>query len=341
MTISASLKPLDLRDELEAANMKGKNLTFLDDYSKEELGHLFKAAELLEPYSKNQIPLLANKLLYTLFFQPSTRTRCSHEVAMHRLGGRVITETDPMGHSAMAKNESLYDGIRVISQYADVLVLRHGDSEQVLSTLERLGSDACPIISGGYGHVTHPTQGLLDMYTALRALKKPFEDMRIIISTPDLSRARSGQSFALGAARMGAHIIYTGSSGLRTPQVLIDKLKSMGASFEEHFDLTHDENVELMTRADLLYLPGSSLKKEEPNREVFVRKVANHYLYLNDLEYIKKKTGRVVGIMHSLPRNDFEFEQSLDKSEFELYFKQIGFSIPLRMALLASICGVN
>ena len=58
MTISASLKPLDLRDELEAANMKGKNLTFLDDYSKEELGHLFKAAELLEPYSKNQIPLM-------------------------------------------------------------------------------------------------------------------------------------------------------------------------------------------------------------------------------------------------------------------------------------------
>ena len=115
MTISASLKPLDLRDELEATNMKGKNLTFLDDYSKEELGHLFKAAELLEPYSKNQIPLLANKILYTLFFQPSTRTRCSHEAAMHRLGGRVITETDPMGHSAMAKNESLYDGIRVIS----------------------------------------------------------------------------------------------------------------------------------------------------------------------------------------------------------------------------------
>ena len=146
--------------------------------------------------------------------------------------------------------------------------------------------------------MTHPTQGLLDMYTALRALKKPFEDMRIIISTPDLSRARSGQSFALGAARMGAHIIYTGSSGLRTPQVLIDKLKSMGASFEEHFDLTHDENVELMARADLLYLPGSSLKKEDPNREDFMRKVANHYLYLNDLEYIKKKTGRVVGIMH-------------------------------------------
>ena len=342
MTISASLKPLDLRDELEATNMKGKTDLPLDDHSKGrnsgisgrgdvediypedvqvEIGKAItaregtdaaiiacgemvypslKAAELLEPYSKNQIPLLANKLLYTLFFQPSTRTRCSHEVAMHRLGGRVITETDPMGHSAMAKNESLYDGIRVISQYADVLVLRHGDSEQVLSTLERLGSDSCPIISGGYGHVTHPTQGLLDMYTALRALKKPFEDMRIIISTPDLSRARSGQSFALGAARMGAHIIYTGSSELRTPQVQLDKLRSMGASFSPII-----------------------------------------ICISNDPEYIKKKTGRVVGIMHSLPRNDFEFEQRIDKSEFELYFKQIGFSIPLRMALLASICGVN
>ena len=93
MTISASLKPLDLRDETRSPpTLKGKNLTFLDDYSKEELGHLFKAAELLEPYSKNHIPgRLPNKLLYTLFFQPSTRTRCSHEVAMHRLGGRVIT----------------------------------------------------------------------------------------------------------------------------------------------------------------------------------------------------------------------------------------------------------
>ncbi len=341
MSITASLKPLDVRDELVATGMKGKHITFLDDWSKEQLEHLFKAAELLEPYSKNLVPLLAGKLLYTLFFQPSTRTRGSHEAAMHRLGGSVITETDPMDKSAMAKNESLYDGIRVISQYADVLVLRHGDSGGVLSTLDRLGKDACPIISGGYGHVTHPTQGLLDMYTALRALKKPFEEMRIVISTPDLSRARSGHSFALGAARMGAHIIYTGTRELRTPAVQLEKLARMGASFEEHFDLSHDENIELMTGADLLYLPGSSLKTNDPDREDFLRKVKNHHLSLADLEGIKRKTGRTVGIMHSLPRNEFEFDQSLDHSEFELYFKQIGFSIPLRMALLAAVCGIN
>ena len=241
----------------------------------------------------------------------------------------------------MAKNESLYDGIRVISQYADVLVLRHGDSDEVFATLKRLGKHACPIISGGFGHVTHPTQGLLDMYTAYRVLDKPFDKMRIIISTPDLSRARSGQSFALGAARMGAHIIYTGTSELRTPEVIINKFKAMGASFEEHFDNDKERNIELMADADLLYLPGSSLRKEDPNREDFLKKVADYAFTLNDLEKLKKRTGKAIGIMHSLPRNDFEFDQNIDNTEFELYFKQIGYSVPLRMALLGAVCGVN
>lgn len=341
MALSTSLEPANIKDTLEKTGMKGKNMIFLDDWSKEQLGALFDAAKMLEPYSRSQLDLLQGKILYTLFFQPSTRTRCSHEAAMLRMGGRVITEGDPLTNSAMAKNECLHDGIRVLSQYADVLVLRHGDSDEVFSTLDRLGQYACPIISGGFGHVTHPTQGLIDMYTAFRVLPKPFEDMRIIISTPDLSRARSGQSFALGAARMGAHIIYTGTSELRTPEVLIKKLKDMEASFEEHFDNTKEQNLELMASADLLYLPGSSLKKEDPNREDFLKKVESYTFTLSDLQNISKKTGKSIGIMHSLPRNDFEFDQKIDNTEFQLYFKQIGYSIPLRMALLASICGIN
>ncbi len=341
MALSTDLKPMNIKDTLEATGMKGKNMIFLDDWSRDQLAALFRAAELLEPFSRTQLDLLKGKILYTLFFQPSTRTRCSHEAAMLRMGGRVITETDPLHNSAMAKNESLHDGIRVLSQYADVLVLRHGDSDEVFSTLERLGDHACPIISGGFGHVTHPTQGLLDVYTAYRVIDKPLSEMRIIISTPDLSRARSGQSFALGAARMGAHIIYTGTSELKTPDVVRDKLTAMGASFEEHFDLDKAGNLDLMANADLLYLPGSSLKKDDPNREDFMKKVANHAFTLEDLQNLKKKTGRAIGIMHSLPRNDFEFDQAIDNTEFQLYFKQIGYSIPLRMALLAAICGVN
>lgn len=341
MALPKSLTTVDLRNTLEATGMKGKNMVFLDDWSREQLGALFDAAEMLEPYSRNKIDLMDGKTLYTLFFQPSTRTRCSHEVAMRRLGGSVITETDPMTNSAMAKNESLHDGIRVISQYADLLVLRHGNDEQVFEAIDRLGENSCPIISGGFGHVTHPTQGLLDMYSAKRYLGKPFENMTIVISTPDLSRARSGQSFALGAARMGAKILYTGAGDLRTPGVVLDKLKAMGADFEEHFDLNREENIELMASADLLYLPGSSLKKEDPNREDFLKKVANHHIKLEDLENIKKKTGKTIGIMHSLPRNDFEFDQSIDNTEYQLYFRQIGFSVPLRMALISAIVGIH
>ena len=332
---------MDIRDTLAATGMKGRNMIYLDDWSRDQLAALFESARLLEPYSRSQLDLLKGKILYTLFFQPSTRTRCSHEAAMLRMGGRVVTETDPLHNSAMAKNESMYDSIRVISQYADVLVLRHGDSDEVFAALDRLGPHACPIISGGFGHVTHPTQGLLDIYTAFRVVDKPLSEMRIIISTPDLSRARSGQSFALGAAQMGAHIIYTGASELRTPEVVKNKLKAMNASFEEHFDLDKKGNIELMAGADLLYLPGSSLKKEDPNREDFMRKVANHHFTLSDLQALKKRTGRAIGIMHSLPRNDFEFDQAIDNTEFQLYFKQIGYSVPLRMALLAAICGTN
>ncbi len=341
MPLSVDLKPMNIKDKLEETGMKGKDMIFLDDWSREQLNALFEAAQMLEPFSRQQLSLLNGKVLYSLFFQPSTRTRCSHEVAMFRMGGRVLNETDPLHNSSMAKNESLHDAIRVISESADVLVLRHGDSDDVFATLEKLGKYRCPIISGGFGHVTHPTQGLLDVYTAYRVVGKPLSDMKIIISTPDLSRARSGQSFALGAARMGAHIIYTGASELKTPDVIREKLKAMGASFEEHFDLDKKGNLALMEKADLLYLPGSSLKKEDPNREDFMKKVANHHLTLKDLQDLKKKTGRAIGIMHSLPRNDFEFEDAIDNTEFQLYFKQIGYSVPLRMALIGAICGVN
>ena len=92
---------------------------------------------------------------------------------MFRLGGNVLTESNPLISSSAAKNESLYDSIRVISQYADVLVLRHPDDERVLADIKLLGKDSVPIISGGYGDVTHPTQGLLDMSTAWRWLGGP------------------------------------------------------------------------------------------------------------------------------------------------------------------------
>ena len=343
MVLTSEFAPKDIYTQIERTGIQGRNLTFIDDLSPDELENLFFTAEMLEPFWRSGLELLRHRILCTLFFQPSTRTRFSHETAMYRLGGNVLTESNPLISSAAAKNESLYDSIRVISQYADVLVLRHPDDERVLADIEQLGADTVPIISGGYGNVTHPTQGLLDMYTAWRVLGGDFSAMTVMIATPDLSRARSGQSFALGLARMGARIVYSGTTGLRTPDVILEKLDAVNGNYEEHNDLTIAQQEDLIADEgiDLLYLPGCSVKKGDPGRDDFMKKMEEYYFTVDGLSRIQKKSGKTVGVMHSLPRNEGEFDFGIDATQHELYFKQIGFSVPLRMSLLANIVGAS
>ena len=165
---------------------------------------------------------------------------------MFRLGGNVITESNPLVSSAAAKGESLYDSLRVTSQYADVIVLRHPD-EGVIDTIEQLGSDASPIISGGYGNVTHPTQGLLDMYTAYRALGGDFQrNDRYDRYSGLVKGANPGSLSDLVWHVWGPKLIYSGTTGLGVPPVIRAKLKAMNANFTEVNDLTigqHEENA--------------------------------------------------------------------------------------------------
>ena len=343
MVLTPDFGPRDIYAQVEKTAIKGRHLTFIDNLSSDELDNVFLTAEMFEPYWRSGLELLRHRILCTLFYQPSTRTRFSHETAMYRLGGNVLTESNPLVSSSAAKNESLYDSIRVISQYADVLVLRHPDDERVLADIELLAGDTIPIISGGYGNVTHPTQGLLDMYTAWRVLGGDFSTMSVMIATPDLSRARSGQSFALGLARMGARIVYSGTTGLRTPDVIREKLDGMNATYVEHNDLTIRQQEDLIADEgiDLLYLPGCSVKKGDPGRDDFMKKMEEYYFTVDGLEKIREQSGKTVGVMHSLPRNEGEFDFGIDQTAHELYFKQIGFSVPLRMSLIANIIGLN
>ena len=227
-------------------------------------------------------------------------------------------------------------------EYADVIVMRHPDDKEALQALNATEGYCAPVISGGYGHVTHPTQGLLDAYTCWRAFGD-LSKVTVAIATPDLSRARSGHSFALTLAAMGAKIIYSGTSALPMPEVVRRKLTAMGAHFEEHFDLIKKENEMLYMdkKVDLIYLPGCSVKKDDPNRADFERKMANFYISLEMLKTIKEKTGKTVGLHHSLPRNPGEFDFNIDNTEHQLYFRAIGFSVALRMALLAAVVGVR
>jgi len=338
LAITADFAPSCVKKELDATELKGKNLEFLTDLTKDRYNHLFKAAEMIEPFWRTGLNLMSGKVLGALFFQPSTRTRFSTELAMTRLGGGVLTESNPGKNSSAAKGESLADHLMTVSQYSNIIGLRHPDYSVVS---EALSYAKVPVISCGWGDVTHPTQGLLDMYTAYRAFGG-FEGLRVCIASSDLSRARSGHSFAMGLAIMGAQIVYVGLKENPIPSTVREKLEVAGADLEEHYDISNAEFMDVMATTHLCYLPGCSVPKDNPEaRNAFMDKIKEFYITLEALEDIKKKTGRSVGIMHSLPRNSVEFDYAIDQSEFELYFKQMAFSVPIRMALVASMVGVN
>ena len=333
-----SFKPVSINEKLEETGMKGKNFIFLTDWTKQQLLSLFEAAEMIEPFWKNSLRLMDGRVLGTIFFQPSTRTRFSTEDAMVRLGGSVLSESNPLHSSSTAKGESLFDYLRTVSTYTDIIALRHYDDADVFRSL---GGSTVPVISCGWGNVTHPTQGLLDLYTCYRAFGS-YDGMRVMIATPDLSRARSGHSFAMGLAQMGAEIVYVGSSQNKIPELIQGKLDAAGAKYKIYNDLSNDEMMELMGSCDTCYLPGCSVPKDNPEeRAAFLDLIRPFYITLEGLQAVKKKFGKTVGIMHSLPRNEVEFEKAIDDSEFQLYFQQMAFSVPIRMALIAAMAGVR
>lgn len=345
MALGNDFTTWDIRKNLEATNLKGKNLEFVDDMTKDEILALFRAAEQIEPFLRTGCSLLEGKTLYTLFYQPSTRTRSSHEAAMLRLGGRVISEASPKTNSATAKGESLYDGLRTISNYADCIVLRHPEFEEVDEALTygKKTGGISPMISGGWGHVTHPTQGLcVDAYTCYRAFGSKFEDMTIVVSSPDLSRARSGQSFALTLAALGARIVYHGLAEMKTPPIVKDKLDTLGANYVEYNNLSIEEYEQMLIdeNVDMIYLPGSSVKDDDPLKALFMDNIDNFYVSLDMLNRVKETTGKTIGLSHSLPRNSGEFDYEFDTSPNEMYFKSLDFSVACRAALLAAIIGV-
>jgi aspartate carbamoyltransferase catalytic subunit len=143
----------------------GNNLLSINDLTNDQIYGLFNLARVLEPWNRSRIDLLPGNVMSTLFFQPSTRTRMSFETAMHRLGGAVISEANPMVTSSAAKEESLADMMKVVSKYANVIVLRHPNDVQAR---EGASYSESPVINGGFGDWEHPTQALLDMYTLWR-----------------------------------------------------------------------------------------------------------------------------------------------------------------------------
>lgn len=315
-------------------DFEGKSLHSINDLTNEQIYGLFELARTLEPWHRSGLDLLAGNILVTLFFQPSTRTRMSFETAMHRLGGRVITEASPMVSSSAAKEESLADMMRTISKYANVIVLRHSNDVDARNAAAHSES---PVINGGWGDWEHPTQALFDLYTLWRS-HGSIEGANVVVASPDMIAARTGHSMAQGLARLGARVTIASTSANRTPAGVMENIRKANSGVKEVFDLDQKGFNRLVSEMDLIYLPGCSAPKGA-EAEAFKKLMDDYFVRLETLDEVYKKTGRMIRVTHTLPRRAGEMDLRLDNTVHQQYFEALAYSVAVRMALLASIVG--
>jgi aspartate carbamoyltransferase catalytic subunit len=324
-----------IRSIVREIGFEGCSLHSINDLSDTQIYGLFELGRLLEPWNRSQIDLVTGNVMSTLFFQPSTRTRMSFETAMQRLGGSVISEANPMVTSSAAKEESLSDMLRVVSKYANVIVMRHFNAEEARTAAPFSES---PIINAGWGHWEHPTQALLDLYTLYRTYGK-VEGLKVCVASADLIEARTGHSMAQGLARLGAKVTLATQKSRRTPDEVLEKLSKFGNQVSEEFDLTQDGFNELIAGMDMVYLPGCSAPKG-PEAEAFKKVMDNYLVRYETLARVQEDENRTIYVTHTLPRRAGEMDLRIDASPNQLYFEAIAYSVSIRMALVASILGV-
>lgn len=298
-----------------------KHVISMREFAREEIDFVLDRAEELEPIAtRGGSDLLRGKVLATLFFEPSTRTRLSFETAMYRLGGSVIGFGSTEG-SSIAKGETLADTIRVVSGYADAIVIRHPREGAARLAAE---FSSVPILNAGDGAGHHPTQTLLDLYTMKR--ESGLDGVRIAL-VGDLRYGRTVHSLAYALTHYNAHMSLVSPEMLRMPTDIRGDLERMGARVRETTDLS-----EVIGDVDVLYM--TRIQRERFPDETEYKKVAGSYRVTSDL---LEDAGDLV-IMHPLPRVD-EIGPDVDNTRHAVYFKQSFYGIPVRMALLSILIG--
>lgn len=288
-------------------------------FNRKNIGDIFALADTLE-HTRDQS--LTGKIMASLFYEPSTRTRFSFESAMLRLGGSVITTENAKEFSSVSKGETLEDSIRIVNTYVDIIVLRH--DEEGASKRASLVSQV-PIINAGDGTGQHPTQALLDLYTIQRELGKI--DGIHIAFVGDLKHGRTirSLSYLLGNFN-NITIDFVSPEGLRVGDDIKLYLTEHGVTFHETEDLDA-----LKEKIDVLY--QTRIQKERFTSTEEYQKFKGCY-QINREFADSMKTQSI--IMHPLPRVD-EILPEVDASPHAVYFKQAHYGLLIRMALLKHI----
>ncbi len=302
---------------------KGKSIISIADLKKDEILEMLDAAESIDKNRAAYASAARGKLLATLFFEPSTRTRLSFEASMLRLGGQVVGFGDP-SMTSVKKGETLADSVRVISGYADAIVIRHPHEGAARLAAE---SVSIPVINAGDGANQHPTQTLLDLYT-IRKRKKDFSKVHIGF-LGDLKYGRTVHSLAHALSYFGAKMSFVSPETLRIPSALLEELRKKGVSCSEHTELK-----EALGSVDVLYC--TRIQRERILDAYEYAKTKQQYVINSSLVSGMKKDAI---ILHPLPRVD-ELNQEVDKLPQAVYFEQADNGIPVRMAILAKVLGV-
>jgi aspartate carbamoyltransferase catalytic subunit len=309
--------------ELGELDLKGTDVISINDFSREKIDFILGKAELIEKLDDaSKSTLLKGKIMASLFFEPSTRTKDSFNSAMTRLGGTIIG-FDSEKSTSIKKGETVWDTAKMYDRYADVIVMRH----RIEGAARRAAEAASiPVINGGDGANQHPTQTLLDLYT-IRKTQGRIDGLSVAMCG-DLKYGRTVHSLAVALSHYGCRLYFVAPKSLKMPSYIIRALAKKGIIFSEH-----DSLEEVIPLADVLYM--TRIQKERFPDEAEYEKVSGVYILKADMLKNAKENMKV---MHPLPRVD-EIDADVDETKHAVYFEQAGNGIPVRQALLCLVMG--
>lgn len=306
-------------------HFKGKHILHGSQFSGQDLEEIMTLANDFERKSESNAipPLMKGKILATLFFEPSTRTRLSFEAAMQRLQGAVISVASAETSSA-AKGETIADTARTVSQYADVIVIRH---PRIGSAQEAAEAATVPVINAGDGAGQHPTQALLDLYTIQKEVGS-LENITVSL-VGDLKFGRTVHALVELLSLYGITLIFVSPESLKMPEEITANLRRKGIRITETDDLKAP-----LSSSHVLYM--TRIQKERFQDPSDYEKIKSVYV-VND--QLLRETEKEPIIMHPLPRVD-EIATDVDTHPGAAYFRQVRNGIFVRMSLLALVTGV-
>lgn len=305
-----------------ANKMINKSLVSITDYSKAEHLKILNLAELFEKEPSQDI--LRQKVVATLFFEPSTRTRLSFESAVSRLGGKVIGFSDA-NSSSVTKGETLKDTIKIVSSYCDLIVIRHP-----LEGAAKYASEvsSVPVINAGDGANQHPTQTLLDMYS-IKKTQGTLNNLNVFM-IGDLKYGRTVHSLLMAMSQFNTNFYFISPPELSMPDEYKHHLNKLGLKYYEHRDFTG-----LIENADIIYM--TRVQKERFSDPLEYEKTKNAYVLRNEM---LKNSKPNMKILHPLPRVN-EIDTDVDDNQKAYYFDQARNGLYVRQAIISSILGVK